>query len=145
MSQTQWDAVSNPVCPHIYFASDYTDSTRFGTVQGAFRSGLRAAAQLMQGCHGNVPQPKMRYVKEPKGSRRERHGKKQVRATIKVNRTKKEELWTVVDVVIVWGDGQTWNWTRSVLSLWILLLIIWYVHITNVCIFIYSEFLCVYI
>ncbi|XP_014779148.1 lysine-specific histone demethylase 1A [Octopus bimaculoides] len=92
MSQTQWDAVSKPICPHIYFANDYTDSTRFGTIQGAFRSGLRAAEHLMQGCRGNVPDPKMRYLKEPKGSRKRGHGKKQVRASVTVNRTKKEEL-----------------------------------------------------
>ncbi|GAB1610702.1 lysine-specific histone demethylase 1 homolog 3-like [Argonauta hians] len=92
-TKNDWDAVARPLCPHIYFAGDYTDSTRFGTVQGAFRSGLHAAEQLMQGCEEKISDPKMRYIKDSKGIRKEIAAKrKKTEARVIVNRTKKEEL-----------------------------------------------------
>lgn len=42
--------LSQPICPHIFFAGEHTHSSRHGTVQGAYLSGLQAAEQVLKGC-----------------------------------------------------------------------------------------------
>lgn len=46
----QWDVLSKPICPHIFFAGEYTHPRRYGTVQGAYLSGLHAADQVLNSC-----------------------------------------------------------------------------------------------
>lgn len=62
----QWDVLSQPICPHIFFAGEHTHSSRHGTVQGAYLSGLQAAEQVLKGCQAKPEMTNMdrKVVKE---------------------------------------------------------------------------------
>lgn len=44
-----WEAMAAPLCPSIYFAGDHTTLAEHGTAHGAYKSGIRAAEELIKG------------------------------------------------------------------------------------------------
>lgn len=58
--------LSEPVCPHLYFAGEYTSEDSIFTAHGAYNSGVRAAQQVITNHCENVAKKKQKKESQTK-------------------------------------------------------------------------------